>query len=40
MFDHEFGLMVVESGASTVELLEFGETSRHKCENKSLYEAC
>ena len=31
--------MVVESSASRAELLEFVQTLRHKCENKSLYEA-
>ena len=32
----KFGLMAVESDASRVELLEFVETLRHECENKSL----
>ena len=31
--------MAVECDASRAELLEFVETSRHECENKSLYEA-
>ena len=35
----KFGLMAVESDASRAELLEFVETLRHECENKSLYEA-
>jgi hypothetical protein len=35
----KFGLTVVESDASRAELLEFVETLRHECENKSLYEA-
>jgi hypothetical protein len=34
-----FGLMVVESDVSRAKLLEFVETLRHECENKSLYEA-
>ena len=34
-----FGLMAVESDANRTELLEFVETLRHACENKSLYEA-
>jgi hypothetical protein len=35
----KFGFTAVESDASRVELLEFLETLRHKCKNKSLYEA-
>ena len=35
----KFGLMTVESFAIKAELLEFLETLRHECENKSLYEA-
>jgi hypothetical protein len=35
----KFGLTVVESVASRVELFEFVETLRHECENESLYEA-
>ena len=34
-----FGLTAVESDANRTELLEFVETLRHECENKSLYEA-
>ena len=35
----KFRFTVVESDASRAELLEFVETLRHECENKSLYEA-
>jgi hypothetical protein len=35
--DHK--IWIVESDASRAELLEFVETLRHECENKSMYEA-
>lgn len=38
-FIKKFGLMLVESDASRANLLEFVETLKHECENKSFYEA-
>jgi hypothetical protein len=35
----KFGSRTIESDASRDELLEFVETLRQECENKSLYEA-
>ena len=35
----KFRFTAVESDASRAKLLEFVETLRHECENKSLYEA-
>jgi hypothetical protein len=39
IFFIKFGSTVVESNASRAKLLEFVETLRHECENKSLYKA-